>query len=130
MPALCRQRASMPLVPGHMCLSRLLSSRPFALPHAHECATAVLASLLCTMPSSRFPSLLATNGMVPPIGGVFLPQPVVHTPHDPCLAAPSYRSHPSSAPLLTVKSRQPSHEFTFGVGMSFIPYPLVLTPVV
>jgi hypothetical protein len=34
------------------------------------------------------------------------------------------------APLLTVKIRQPSHEFTFGVGMSFIPYPLVLTPVV
>jgi hypothetical protein len=32
--------------------------------------------------------------------------------------------------LLTVKIRQPSHEFTFGVGMSFIPYPLVLTPVV
>jgi hypothetical protein len=34
------------------------------------------------------------------------------------------------AALLTVKIRQPSHEFTFGVGMSFIPYPLVLTPVV
>jgi hypothetical protein len=33
-------------------------------------------------------------------------------------------------PVLTVKTRQPSHEFTFGVGMSFIPYPLVLTPVV
>jgi hypothetical protein len=32
--------------------------------------------------------------------------------------------------LLTVKIRQPSHEFTFGVGMSFIPYPLVLTLVV
>jgi hypothetical protein len=32
--------------------------------------------------------------------------------------------------VLTVKIRQPSHEFTFGVGMSFIPYPLVLTPVV
>jgi transposase InsO family protein len=32
--------------------------------------------------------------------------------------------------LLKVKIRQPSHEFTFGVGMSFIPYPLVLTPVV
>jgi hypothetical protein len=31
---------------------------------------------------------------------------------------------------LTVKIRQPSHEFTFGVGISFIPYPLVLTPVV
>jgi hypothetical protein len=29
-----------------------------------------------------------------------------------------------------VKFRQPSHEFTFGVGLSFIPYPLVLTPVV
>jgi hypothetical protein len=33
-------------------------------------------------------------------------------------------------PLLTVKFRQPSHEFTFGVGISFIPYPLVLTPLV
>jgi hypothetical protein len=32
--------------------------------------------------------------------------------------------------VLTVKIRQPSHEFTFGVDMSFIPYPLVLTPVV
>jgi hypothetical protein len=32
--------------------------------------------------------------------------------------------------LLTVKIRQPSHEFTFGVGTSFIPYPLVVTPVV
>jgi hypothetical protein len=35
-----------------------------------------------------------------------------------------------ASPLLTVKIRQPSHEFTFGVGMNFIPYPLVLTPVV
>jgi hypothetical protein len=26
-----------------------------------------------------------------------------------------------------VKFRQPSHEFTFGVGMNFISYPLVLT---
>jgi hypothetical protein len=32
--------------------------------------------------------------------------------------------------LLMVKIHQPSHEFTFGVGISFIPYPLVLTPVV
>jgi hypothetical protein len=32
--------------------------------------------------------------------------------------------------MLMVKIRQPSHEFTFGVGISFIPYPLVLTPVV
>jgi hypothetical protein len=32
--------------------------------------------------------------------------------------------------LLTVKFRQPSHEFTFGVGMTFICYPLVLTPLV
>jgi hypothetical protein len=39
-------------------------------------------------------------------------------------------SMPYVGPLLTVKFRQPSHEFTFGVGMSFIPYPLVLTPVV
>jgi hypothetical protein len=32
--------------------------------------------------------------------------------------------------VLTVKFLQPSHEFTFGVGMSFISYPLVLTPLV
>jgi hypothetical protein len=36
----------------------------------------------------------------------------------------------SRTTLLTVKIRQPSHESTFGVGISFIPYPLVLTPVV
>jgi hypothetical protein len=30
--------------------------------------------------------------------------------------------------LLKVNFRQPSHEFTFGVGMNFISYPLVLTP--
>jgi hypothetical protein len=36
----------------------------------------------------------------------------------------------AGALVLTVKIRQPSHEFTFGVGISFIPYPLVLTPVV
>jgi hypothetical protein len=39
-------------------------------------------------------------------------------------------THHYDVHLLTVKIRQPSHEFTFGVGMSFIPYPLVLTPVV
>jgi hypothetical protein len=32
--------------------------------------------------------------------------------------------------VLMVKIREPSHEFTFGVGISFIPYTLVLTPVV
>jgi hypothetical protein len=32
--------------------------------------------------------------------------------------------------MLMVKIRQPSHEFTFGVGTNFIPYPLGLTPVV
>jgi hypothetical protein len=32
--------------------------------------------------------------------------------------------------VLTVKFRQPSHEFTFGVGMTFVSYLLVLTPVV
>jgi hypothetical protein len=36
----------------------------------------------------------------------------------------------SMAEMLTVKFRQPSHEFTFGVGMIFISYPLVLTPLV
>jgi hypothetical protein len=30
--------------------------------------------------------------------------------------------------VLTVKIRQPSHGFTFGVGISFITYPFVLTP--
>jgi hypothetical protein len=32
--------------------------------------------------------------------------------------------------MLTVKIRQPSHEFTFSVGIRFIPYPLVITPVI
>jgi hypothetical protein len=36
----------------------------------------------------------------------------------------------SMGEMLTVKFRQPSHEFTFGVGMCFISYPLVLTPLV
>jgi hypothetical protein len=39
-----------------------------------------------------------------------------------CLIGPSI--------VLTVKIRQPSHEFTFGGGMTFVSYPLVLTPVV
>jgi hypothetical protein len=33
-------------------------------------------------------------------------------------------------PVFTVKFRQPSHEFTFGVGINFISYPLVLTTLV
>jgi hypothetical protein len=36
----------------------------------------------------------------------------------------------SMGEMLMVKFRQPSHEFTFGVGMSFISYPLVLTPLI
>jgi hypothetical protein len=32
--------------------------------------------------------------------------------------------------VLMVKFRQPIHEFTFGVGMSFISYPLLLTPLI
>jgi hypothetical protein len=36
----------------------------------------------------------------------------------------------SMAEMLTAKFLQPSHEFTFGVGISFIPYPLVLIPLV
>jgi hypothetical protein len=44
--------------------------------------------------------------------------------------SPPRQATMTASPLLTVKIRQPSHEFTFGVGISFIPYPLVLTPVV
>jgi hypothetical protein len=43
------------------------------------------------------------------------------------------REHPTDGPLgtvLMVKFRQPGHEFTIGVGMTFVSYPLVLTPVV
>jgi hypothetical protein len=36
----------------------------------------------------------------------------------------------SMGEMLTVKIRQPSHDFTFGVAISFIPYLLELTPVV
>jgi hypothetical protein len=36
----------------------------------------------------------------------------------------------STGEMLMVKFHQHSHEFTFGVGMTFVYYPLVLTPVV
>jgi hypothetical protein len=36
----------------------------------------------------------------------------------------------SMGEMSTVKFRQPSHEFTFRIGITFIPYPLVLTPLV
>jgi hypothetical protein len=36
----------------------------------------------------------------------------------------------SMGEMLTVKFCQPSHEFTFVVGMTFVSYPLVLTPLV
>jgi hypothetical protein len=36
----------------------------------------------------------------------------------------------SMGEMLTVKIRQPSHEFTFGFGMTSVSYPMVLTPVV
>jgi hypothetical protein len=36
----------------------------------------------------------------------------------------------SMGEMLTVNFHQPIHEFTFGVGMKFISYPLVLTPFV
>jgi 3-dehydroquinate dehydratase len=44
--------------------------------------------------------------------------------------SPGCKSSSCAWSMLTVKIRQPSHEFTFGVGISFIPYLLVLTPVV
>jgi hypothetical protein len=34
----------------------------------------------------------------------------------------------SMGEMLTVNFCQPSHEFTFGVGMNFISHPLVQTP--
>jgi hypothetical protein len=49
------------------------------------------------------------------------------------LADPTQRTFQSKAIrwlVLTVKFRQLSHVFTFGVGMSFISHPLVLTPLV
>jgi hypothetical protein len=66
------------------------------------------------------------------LGQSSLPEPTpVRPPPMAGLTAPSGQMMgvPGNT-LLTVKIRQPSHEFTFGVGMSFIPYPLVLTPVV
>jgi hypothetical protein len=39
-------------------------------------------------------------------------------------------TQPCNSSVLTVKFRQPSNEFTFGVGMTFVSYPVVLTPVV
>jgi hypothetical protein len=36
----------------------------------------------------------------------------------------------SMGEMFTVNFRQPSQEFTFNIGMNFISYPLVLTPLV
>jgi hypothetical protein len=41
-----------------------------------------------------------------------------------------FRTRSTSESMLTVNFRQPSHEFTFGVDMNFMSYPLVLTPLV
>jgi hypothetical protein len=41
-----------------------------------------------------------------------------------------FQSHKIKFILLTVKFRQPSHEFTSDVGITFIPCLLVLTPLV
>jgi hypothetical protein len=58
------------------------------------------------------------------------PCPMLCPYHDFVVAlARTNRLH-HDAPVLTVKSRQRSDGFTFGVGMSFVPYPLVLTPLV
>jgi hypothetical protein len=54
--------------------------------------------------------------------------PPVLEPHVVLSIEPIAHSHTWF--LLMVKFRQPSYEFTFGVGMSFISYPLVLTPLV
>jgi hypothetical protein len=52
--------------------------------------------------------------------GIHLAPPLAH--HD--------KTTRGRTTLLTVNFRQPSHEFTFDVGMNFISYPLVLTPLV
>jgi hypothetical protein len=49
---------------------------------------------------------------------------------EPSLQGKEYGPPYSNVIVLTVKFRQPSHEFTFGVGITFIAYPLVLTPLV
>jgi hypothetical protein len=55
----------------------------------------------------------------------------IQWPKDRMIIPPMTRHpNPEAATVLTVKIRQPSHEFTFGVGMTFVSYPLVLTPVV
>jgi hypothetical protein len=73
--------------------------------------------------SSLWESPSTTRSRIPCSGSGAMPSP------SRMLAATTTPSA-STSPLLTVKIRQPSHEFTFGVGISFIPYPLVLTPVV
>jgi hypothetical protein len=75
--------------------------------------------------SSRAPTAL---GMVLQCSGWWYNGGDGHT--GPEVMGETRSTGPTSRRLLTVKIRQPSHEFTFGVGMSFIPYPLVLTPVV
>jgi hypothetical protein len=63
-------------------------------------------------------------------GATSTPDPRVNFPDASAFVERHVLTGHGSSQLLTVKIRQPSHEFTFGVGMSFILYPLVLTPVV
>jgi hypothetical protein len=79
---------------------------------------------------ASYPSELGiTTALVLPPASLGHPATSPSLPSVPFLAEQAVPPS-SSTTLLTVKIRQPSHEFTFGVGMSFIPYPLVLTPVV
>jgi hypothetical protein len=64
-----------------------------------------------------------------PPNGVLEPRVQMSRAKDGVRTVPAWADR-KAVGVLTVKFRQPSHEFTFGVGMSFIPYPLVLTPVV
>jgi hypothetical protein len=65
------------------------------------------------------------RGEKPRYGGLYAPGGLYGPSVNPCVANP-----PTKKAMLTVKFCQPSHEFTFGVGMTFVSYPLVLTPVV
>jgi hypothetical protein len=102
--------------------------------------TFVFGSWVCTADSAGSFQRHLTMTPNPKTGLVMLPEVVIGTLTGKNGEISLYNQHTdfeygsasnsNSTSLLTVKIRQPSHEFTFGVGISFIPYPLVLTPVV
>jgi hypothetical protein len=122
--------------PSHA--SRLLSHRRRS-PHlasaprvAPASSTGPARGLPLRTELARSPCPSATRTPTPPLIALRTPALSPHSTQTRITSSTSGRTlrSPSPRTMLTVKIRQPSHEFTFGVGMTFVSYSLVLTPLI